>query len=118
MFLFRYYGLISGAAFTIAFSVSGIFAGQLVDKMNRRVLLGVACILWSASNLVTGTVNSFALMVAMRFLLGILQSFNNPSSLTLLADYFPLERRSTVNSIQNAGIYIGSGLSSLGTYII
>ena len=54
-------------------------------------------------------------MVAMRFLLGVLQSFNNPSSLTLLADYFPLERRSTVNSVQNAGIYIGSGLSSLGT---
>jgi MFS family permease len=38
-------------------------------------------------------------MVAMRFVLGILQSFNNPSSLTLLADYFPLERRSTVNSV-------------------
>ncbi len=112
----RYYGLISGAAFTIAFSVSGVFAGQLVDRFNRRILLGVTCILWSASNLVTGTVNSFALMVAMRFLLGVLQSFNNPSSLTLLADYFPLERRSTVNSVQNAGIYIGSGLSSLGKF--
>jgi sugar phosphate permease len=91
--------LISGAAFTIAFSVSGVFAGQLVDKFNRRILLGLACILWSASNLITGSVNSFTLMVAMRFTLGILQSFNNPSSLTLLADYFPIERRSTVNSV-------------------
>jgi len=118
LFSYRYYGLISGAAFTIAFSVSGVFAGQLVDKYSRRILLGIACILWSASNLVTGTVNSFALMIAMRFLLGVLQSFNNPSSLTLLADYFPLERRSTVNSVQNAGIYIGSGLSSLGKLLI
>ena len=95
----KYYGLISGAAFTIAFSISGIFAGQLVDRYNRRVLLGLACILWSASNLVTGSANSFFLMVTMRFILGILQSFNNPSSLTLLADYFPIERRSTVNSV-------------------
>lgn len=110
--------MISGAAFTVAFSVSGIFAGQLVDKFNRRILLGLACILWSATNFVTGSVNNFTLMVAMRFILGILQSFNNPSSLTLLADYFPLERRSTVNSIQNAGIYIGSGLSSLGIIAI
>jgi MFS family permease len=110
--------LISGAAFTIAFSVSGVFAGQLVDRYSRRVLLGLACILWSASNLVTGSVKSFTLMVAMRFILGILQSFNNPSSLTLLADYFPIEKRSTVNSVQNAGIYIGSGLSSLGIVAI
>ncbi len=27
LFSYRYYGLISGAAFTIAFSISGVFAG-------------------------------------------------------------------------------------------
>jgi sugar phosphate permease len=46
--------------------------------------------------------------------MGVFQSVGNPASLTLLADYFPQSKRSTVNSIWNSGIYVGSAVSSLG----
>ena len=54
-----YYGILAGPAFAIAYSIAGIFTGSLSDKYNRKNLLGVACILWSATTLVQGTTNSF-----------------------------------------------------------
>jgi sugar phosphate permease len=35
-----------------------------------------------------------------------------------LADYFPINKRSTVNSILNSGVYIGSALSSFSIITI
>ena len=104
--------MLSGAVFAIAYSVSGLFAGQLSDRANRKVVLSAACILWSLTTLIQGTTNNFTVFFAMRLFLGVFQSVGNPTSLTILADYFPPERRSTVNSIWNSGIYIGSAISS------
>lgn len=104
--------MLSGAVFALAYSVSGLFAGQLSDRSNRKMVLGTACILWSLTTIIQGTTNRFAVFFAMRLFLGVFQSVGNPTSLTILADYFPPERRSTVNSIWNSGIYIGSAISS------
>ena len=114
----KYYGVLSGAAFSISYSVSGLFAGQLSDNFNRKVLIGVSCMLFSLTTLVQGQTSNFLIFFIMRFLLGILQSISNPTSFTLLADYFPQEKRTTVNSIQNSGIYIGSALSSFSILAI
>ena len=38
--------------------------------------------------------------------------------MTLLSDYFPKNKRSTVNSILNSGVYIGSALSSISIITI
>jgi MFS family permease len=65
------YGLLSGLAFTLPLSVCGIFAGVLSDKINRRILMGIACILWSTCTLLTGLINSFPILFVCRFGLGI-----------------------------------------------
>ena len=103
----------AGLGFTLSYSISGLFAGQLVDKYNRKYLLGVGCLLWSVTTFIQGSTSSFALFFAMRFVLGILQSVGMPATLTLIQDYFPPERRTTATSIQNGGMYLGSALSSL-----
>jgi len=36
----KYYGLISGLAYTIPYSLIGLFMGSLADKFNRKFLLG------------------------------------------------------------------------------
>lgn len=81
-------------------------------------MLGLCCILWSATTVASGVFNSFALLFIMRFALGMLQAAQTPCSLTILADYFPINKRSTVNSILNSGVYIGSALSSFSIITI
>jgi len=63
--------LLSGAAFTLSYSVMGIFAGRISDNVtSRKNLLALACIVMSATSLLTGAVDSFLVFVVMRFILG------------------------------------------------
>lgn len=81
-------------------------------------MLTIAAIAWSLTSLVTGQVNSFMVLVVMRFTLGVVESACNAPSYSLIADYFPPERRSTANAIESAGVYAGGALASLSIILI
>ena len=104
--------------FSVSYSTLGVYAGILSGKMNRKVLLGIACILWSATNIGVGAVNSLAFLCLMRFMLGGLESACNPASYSILADYFSPKYRSTANAIETSGSYVGGGLASIGVILI
>ena len=46
-------------------------------------------------------------------LLGLFEAFCGPPALSLIADYFPPETRTTAIAVYNLGIYIGNALSSM-----
>tara|TARA_B110000285_G_C14562362_1_gene354075 strand:- start:67 stop:324 length:258 start_codon:yes stop_codon:yes gene_type:complete len=54
----------------------------------------------------------------MRLVLGIASSAVEPTMYSLVSDYVPQKRISTVNSLMAAGSYLGAGLSSVCIYII
>ena len=78
-------------------------AGKISDKVNRKLYLGIVLILAGATCGVIGLVDSFAVLGVMRVLHGMLNSASNPLSFSLIADYFPPEKRATANSIIQAG---------------
>lgn len=116
--MYLYYGLISSFLFSLSYSTVGVWAGILSGKMSRKVLLGVACILWSATTFGAGAVPSFAFFCFMRFALGGFSSACNPASYALIADYFSPKYRSTANAIETSGSYVGGGLGSIGVILI
>ncbi len=67
-----YYGLLSGAAFALTYSISGIFAGYFSDQYSRKLFLGLAAVLWSATCIASGSINNFYIFFLMRFVLGSL----------------------------------------------
>lgn len=113
-----YYGVLSGPAFALSFSITGIFAGVISDNSNRKLMAGGACVLWSVTTLLTGVIDSFPLMFVFRFLLGIFEGVYNPCAYSIMADYFPPEYRGTANSLFNGAIYLGGALSSLAVIMI
>merc|ERR1719464_351686 len=46
-------------------------------------------------------------------MLGFFEAFCGPPAYSLIADYFPPEKRTTAIAVYNLGIYIGNALSSL-----
>jgi len=102
----------------LSFAIAGIFWGIAADKGNRALITSIACIAWSISSFVTGSVDSLAVLAAMRLLLGIAQSAAEPTMFSIVADYFPASKQATANSILHAGPFIGSGLSSLSIIMI
>jgi len=112
------YGYLSGPSFTITFAICGIFGGVIADKTNRTLTIGFACIAWSACTLLTGVIDSFALLFVFRVLLGVFESFFNPCSYSIITDYFHPDYRATANALFNSGIYLGGALASLANLII
>lgn len=107
------YSLLSGPAFSISYSVAGIFMGLAVDKVNRKQLLAFACIMWSITSIISGSTSSFLVLCLMRFFTGMCVSATEPASFSILGDYFPKRLRTTANSLMNTASYLGSGISSL-----
>ena len=114
----EWFGFLAGPAFTISFAVMGIFGGALSDGMSRKIIISVACILWSACTFGSGAIDSFAMLFFLRFGLGLFESVFNPAAYSVIADLFPPEDRGTANSIFNMGIYFGGALSSISTLLI
>jgi MFS family permease len=114
----QWYGALVGLVYTIPYSFFGLIAGKISDSVNRKFFLGLVLILAGATCGVTGFVNSFFMLGAMRVLHGMLNSSSNPLSFSLIADYFPPESRATANSIIQAGNYIGVGVSSFSILLI
>lgn len=113
-----YYGLISSFVFASSYSTLGVWAGVLSGKMNRKILLGVSCILWSLTSVGAGAINSFVFFILMRFALGAFESACNPASYSIIADYFPPAYRSTANAIETSGSYVGGGIASFSVILI
>jgi MFS family permease len=110
--LTKYYGLLSGACFSISFSIAGIFWGIASEKYSRKNIATLACIGWSLTSLVTGNTTSFAVLAGMRFLMGIFMSAYDPAMFALVADYFPKKKFSTAISLITSAPYLGGGFSS------
>jgi len=87
--------------------------GLATDKVSRKWLLGIGCILWSLTGCATGYFNSFIIFAGCRVALGVIQSTCNPAAYSMIRDMFPPNRRATANSIYSSGIYVGNAISSL-----
>jgi len=108
----------SGVLFALPLSIFSIVMGVTSDKVNRKWILCVGCLLWSTVSICTGWIHNFPVFVALRTLLGICCAFCNPAAYSLIRDYFPPTRRGTANSIYSSGIYIGNALSSASICLI
>ena len=92
--------------------------GILVDKINRKQLLLIVCLLWSLTSIISGSTNSILILCLMRFILGICVSATEPACYSILGDYFPKRFRTTANAFMNTASYLGAGLSSLIVLIV
>ena len=93
------FGFLTGFAYTIPFAFMGLFYGKLTTKVNRKFVLGIFMALSGLTMGAAGFIDSFLVLYASRFALGIIGAMFNPMSFSLLTDYFPPERRATANSI-------------------
>lgn len=112
------YGMLSGLAYTLPFSLCGLIFGALSNSVNRKAALGASLIIGGLSQSLTGMINSFPVLCGMRVLHGAANSALSPLSYSLVSDYIPPEKRATANSILATAVYAGISLSSLSILLI
>jgi MFS family permease len=103
--------LLMGASFAVFYTLFGIPLGRLADTRSRRRLVVLGITFWSLMTAACGLGRNFWQLALARIGVGIGEASLSPAAYSLIADYFPAERRSTALGVYGMGIYIGSGLA-------
>lgn len=110
--------LVGASAFAIFYTTLGIPCGRLADKYSRTKMIAIGLAIWSLFSGLTGFATNFWTLFFCRVMVGIGEATLGPAAISLLSDYFPLNKRATVTSIYSMGIAIGAGLGAfLGGWI-
>lgn len=107
-------GLLVGFAFALLYTVAGIPIARWADRGNRRNIIAIGLALWSAMTVASGLAKNFTQLVIARIGVGIGEAAGTPPAHSLIADYFPPQRRATALAIYSAGVFVGAALAYLG----
>lgn len=103
-------GIVSGVAFAVLYGAFGLVLGRLADTRNRVKLISGALAFWSTASALCGYAAGFGHMFAARAMVGVGVAGCAPCGQSIIADYFPPERRALALSVF-------AGVGTLGTFI-
>ena len=103
--------LLHGLAFAIFYTLFGIFIGRAVDRRNRRNIIVMGMTLWCIATVACGLANSFTGLFIARMFVGVGEATLSPAAYSMIADYFPPEKRGRAISVFSMGVFAGSGLA-------
>jgi MFS family permease len=103
--------LLGTTSFVILFTLLGVPFGRLADRSSRKNMIAAGLTVWSLFSGLTGFANGFWSLFLYRVMVGVGEATLAPAALSLLGDYFPPQKRASVQSIYASGITIGSGLA-------
>ena len=109
----RQLGILLGAFFYTYMAMQFV-VGWLVDRFEVAYVIAAGYFLWTFSTAATGLVRGFAMLLAMRLLLGIGESVAFPACSKILANNLEEHERGLANGLLMAGIRLGP---AIGTFI-
>ncbi len=107
-------GFLAGSAFALFYATLGVPIALLADRVNRRNLIAVSLTIWSAMTALSGVATSVTQLALARVGVGVGEAGFSPPAHSLIADYFPPEKRSIAMGVLALGISVGIMLAYLG----
>jgi len=104
-------GLI-GSAFAWVYAAMAPGAGLLADRMARKRIVVVACVVWSFFTLATARCGNLTTFVTVRALTGLGEAFYFPAAMALISDYHSARTRSRAMAWHQSAVYAGTILGS------
>lgn len=103
---------LTGAVFLWVYGIGCPLAGQLADRVSKRLLVVLSLALWSVVTLAMGLATSGLMLLALRAAMGVSESLYMPAAISLTADSTPPSLRSRavalLTTAQIAGTVCGS----------
>jgi len=101
-------GVLTGLMFALFYTVCGIPVAALADRTNRVRVMAVACGMWSLFTAACGLATGFGSLAVARIGVGIGEAGGSAPSYSIVADYFPPERRGLGLAIYSLGVPLGT----------
>ena len=106
------FGLLTGLSFALFYALMGVPFAMAADRWHRVRLIAAACAVWSVFTAACGLAGNFVQLALARFGVGVGEAGGTAPSLSVLADYYPPERRPLVIGIFTAngpfGVFLGA----------
>ena len=96
------------SAFLLAYAFMYLGGGRLIDSLGTRRGFLVVMLWWSLACASHGLAVGLAMLAASRFMLGLGEGGGFPAATKAVAEWFPVEERSTAMGIMNAGTAVGA----------
>ncbi len=98
------------SAFMFGYFITSPVFGYLADRYSRRKIIGIGTVMWSLFTGLAGLAKNFPFLFYSRIAVGVGEAATVSTSQSLLADYFPKEKRNQVMAIFSAAIPVGAAL--------
>ncbi len=103
--------LLTGFSFAIFYVAVGLPVARIADRGNRRNIIAIAVLVWSAMTAACGLAWNYLSLLAARAGTGAGEGALSPAAQSMLADYFPKERLPAALGLFSMGIYVGNGVA-------
>jgi len=100
-------GALTGLSFALFYATLSLPVARLADPVSRRLLVAASLAIWSAMTGLSGLAIGFGTLVFFRIGVAIGESGSVPASVSLLADYYPPQRRATAMSLWGLALPVG-----------
>jgi MFS family permease len=106
-------------AFTLAYGIFAVPAGQLGDRFGPRIVLAVMVTAWSAFTGLTGLAMGLWSLIVIRFLFGAAEAGAFPNAARVLSGWYPVGERGRVQGTMLAFAQMGAVAAPIATaYLI
>lgn len=106
-------GLVHTTSFFAAYGLFAIPMGMIADRWPRARMLLAAMILWCGGLLLIALSHDLWLLSAAKALMGVALAMTYPAAMSLIADYFPPDRRAFATVSFGMGQDLGGGAGLL-----
>ncbi len=99
-------GLLGGLSFALFYATLGIPIARAADRGSRKLIIVVSLVVFSLMTALSGLAVGFV-MLLLRIGVGVGEAGVSPASQSIIADYYPKERRASAMSVLIVGANVG-----------
>jgi MFS family permease len=103
---------LTGVALALFYVTMGFPLSWLIDRGNRRNIIAVCLVIWSAMTAFSGLAKNYAQLLISRIGVGIGEAGGTPGASSIISDYFPAARRPMALTVFSLGAPIGAWLGA------
>ncbi len=103
---------LTGVSLALFYVTLGIPLSWVADRYNRRNLLAASVLAWSGMTALCGLSQGYWQLMLARIGVGVGEAGGTPASSSIVADYFPAERRPMAMAVFALGAPIGAWLGA------
>lgn len=105
-------GLLTGPSLAFFYVILGFPISWLIDRSNRRNIIAVSIVAWSAMTVCTGLSRNFWQLLISRIGIGVGEAGGTPGANSIISDYFAAARRPMALCVFSLGAPIGAYFAS------